>query len=66
MAEKMRCFEILKQPYLRNLLMNFDRTKTKLYVKASSIIVCGKENEEHNLKFWCNMPIYSTGKGIEY
>ena len=47
--KKMRCFEILKryQTYLRNHLINFDRTKTKLYVKASSIIVCGKENEEN-------------------
>ena len=56
MAEKTRCFEILKQPYLCNHLTNFYRTKTKLYVKASSIIVCGKENEGNNLKFWCNMP----------
>ena len=54
--KKTRCFEILKQPYLCNHLTNFYRTKTKLYIKASSIIVCGKENEGNNLKFWCNMP----------
>ena len=59
MAEKTRHFEILKQPYLCNYLTNFYRTKTKLYVKASSIIVYGKENEGNNLKFWCNMPINS-------
>ena len=55
-SRKTRCFDILKQPYLGNHFMNFYRTKTKLYVKASSIIICGKENEETNLKFWCNMP----------
>ena len=54
MAEKTRCFEILKQLYLCNHLTNFYRTKTKLYVKASSIIVCGKENEGNNLKFMPN------------
>ena len=56
MAEKIRCFETLKQPYLCNHLTNFYRTKTKLYIKASSIIVCGRKNEGNNLKFWCNMP----------
>ena len=56
MAEKTRCFEILKQPYPCNHLTNFYRKKTKLYVKASSMIVCGKENEGNNLKFWYNMP----------
>ena len=54
MTEKTRCFEILKQPYLCNHLTNLYRIKTKLYIKASSIIVCGKENEGNNLKFWCN------------
>ena len=56
MAEKARCFEILKQPYLCNHLTNFYRTKTKLYVKASSIIVYGKENEGNNLKL-CLLPV---------
>ena len=57
-GKKTRCFENLKQPYLCNHLTNFYRIKTKLYVKASSIIVCGKENEGNNLKFRCNMPTY--------
>ena len=48
---------MLKQPYLCKHLIQEYRTKTKLYVKASCIIVYGKENEENDLIFWCNMPI---------
>jgi hypothetical protein len=56
LAEKLWCLENLKQPYLHNHSMDFYRTKTKLYLEASFFIVYGKEDIEHNIKFWCNMP----------
>ena len=53
-------FRNLKQPYLRNRLMDFYRTKTKSYLEASFIIVCGKESAENKQKFWCNMPTMTS------
>ena len=61
MAEKLRCLEILKQPYLRihDRSTDFYGTKTKLYLEDSSIIVCGKENGENFvvvcLQLYCNL-----------
>ena len=65
MAEKLRRLEILKQQYLNNRLTDFYGTRTKLYLEASSIVVCGKENGKNNLKFRCNMPTHSlSGRNL--
>lgn len=46
--------------FLNNQLLNeFYRTKTKFYIKASSVIVYGKEDKDNNLKFWCNIYAYN-------
>ena len=50
MAEKMRCFEILKQPYLCDHLTIFTKQKPNCMVKSPLSLYYGKENEENNLK----------------